>query len=77
MTFAVDCVASWIPWSNCSVPCGGGLQLSTYIVTTQGSGSGVPCDAVANGTVANRTCNTQVWYACTVGGLPALHCAAV
>jgi hypothetical protein len=60
ITFANDCVASWIPWSNCSAPCGGGLQVSTYVITTPASGTGTPCEPVANGTVANRTCNTQV-----------------
>jgi hypothetical protein len=48
VSFAADCVASWIPWSACSAECGGGLQLSTYVVTTPASGTG------------NRTCNTQV-----------------
>ncbi|KAF6248359.1 hypothetical protein COO60DRAFT_1691714 [Scenedesmus sp. NREL 46B-D3] len=59
LAFKVDCVASWIPWSACSAACGGGLQVSTYVITTLASGAGMPCDTVVNGTVANRTCNTQ------------------
>jgi hypothetical protein len=54
----VDCtISSATVWSECSAPCGGGIQVGVnpVLVPQSGSGRSCPCEEV----VLTRTCNTQ------------------
>ena len=53
---ATPCVVSaWSGWDQCSVPCGGGQQRRTRVVTTPCSGPGTTCAMP----VSTQPCNTD------------------
>ena len=53
----VDCVGSESTPGACSKKCGGGVQTSTYVISTQAKYGGVACKKVAG--VKTYVCNTQ------------------
>jgi hypothetical protein len=54
----VDCIGSFVVTGDCSVSCGGGTILSTFIVSTPASNGGVEC-LFGNGTTQSQTCNSN------------------
>ena len=62
----LDCIGSWVSWSACSVPCGGGTRSRTYRIETreQNGGSAATCDIEASRAPAQvEACNE---HACPV-----------
>ena len=62
--FWMDCVGSLGDWSNCSLPCGGGTQMRSFVVSLAAARGGA-CEA--DGTTESQPCNTD---ACTLAPAP-------
>lgn len=54
----IDCTGDWTDWEACNVPCGGGNQTSTFLVSVGTMHGGSPCSEV-NGTALWQACNLQ------------------
>jgi hypothetical protein len=59
----VDCDGFWSDWSECSKPCGDGLQTRTFTITQQPQNEGFACPA----TTQTRSCNLGACPTCTTG----------
>ena len=53
-----NCAGKWRDIGSCSSKCGGGAQVSVYLVTAAAQSGGQRCPAT-NGQVKNRACNVQ------------------
>ena len=53
----VDCAGAMAAWDTCTLPCGGGTQARSFVVSVPASNGGV---CPADGTSESQACNTQV-----------------
>jgi len=55
---ALDCEGGFVVQSGCTQSCGGGSQVSVFVITRAAVGTGVPCVST-NGSTMSEACNTQ------------------